>query len=124
MKQTVGLPLGPEEGDGERFAHVRHNREVDEFPHVKLIVQPPPVHGVVRCHQREDLSVAGLFRLHHLILELVELHPTAVAAFAGLGPLPGPPADHSAEREDKPPVVSDKIEEGIHRFIVPPAPFH
>lgn len=66
-----------------------------------------------------DLGPAGLLHLRRLVPEFVEFHPASVTAFAGPGPGARPASEQSAQRENEPPEVTDKIEDGLHGIILP-----
>jgi hypothetical protein len=118
--QQIGLPFRVVESDGQRISHVGHQREVEQFGDVDLIVQPACVGPIMRGKEFGDLAalavlvvapVRGRFsdRDLGLLFQPIPFQPPVGPAFVGRGDRPHAPADRAAEREDQPPEIRSEM---------------
>ena len=118
--QQVGPLPGLVECDGQRIAHVGHQRKVEQAGDVDLVVQPAGVGPIVRVKKFDDLAALAVLvampapgrlgdRDLGLLFQPVAFESPFGAAFVGRGDRPHAAADRAAERKDQPPEVRSEM---------------
>ena len=123
--QQVRVAAGLVEGDGQRVAHIGHQRKVQQPGDVDFVFQPAGVGVVVAGqHFRHLPAIGGLVvarpvrclreRDLGLLFDPVALEPSLRATLIGRLHRLQPTADHATERKDQPPEVAREMKQRFH----------